>query len=357
VKPPGSGAASPPPRGHARPSSPYRQRGGTRIGGGAVVVFAAVALAAIFLPSGCGSRTLARAAPPEQPDPAVAVVPAADSAGFFVALHQGLFARHGLHVHFIPAVSSKTVLDDQQAGRISISCGNYVSYIQAQQEHKADLYLFAEGSVMQPGTQGLYVMPGSKIGDLTGLRGRTIAINAPRNILYLLAASALTNHGIPPSRVRFVIPPGGFPAMLTQLKTGRVDAAVLPEPFASIAGLSMGVVPLADLDQGATLSFPVQGCAVTRAWARTHPRTLAAFRAAFEQGQEIANTSRPAVERAMESLPAPFRLTPVQAAMLALDSYPVGPVDAVRLQRVADVMHQFLGTSAFDIRSMLAAHA
>jgi len=184
---------------------------------------------------------------------------------------------------------------------------------------------------MKAGAQGLYVMPGSKIRDLDELKGRTIAVNAPRNILYLLAASALASNGIPPSQVRFVVPPGGFPAMLAWLKAGRVD-------------------------QGATSSFPVQGCAVTRAWARTHPRTLAAFRVAFEQGQETADTSRSAVERAMESLPAPFGLTPVQAAVIALDSYPVGRVDTVRLQRVADVMHQFLGAPVFSMQSMVTSH-
>ena len=105
----------------------------------------------------------------------------------------------------------------------------------------------------------------------------------------------------------------------------------------------MGVTQLADLDQGATDAFPVQGCAVTRQWATLHPQTLAAFRAAFEQGQQIANTSRSAVERAMEALPAPFGLTKVQAAVMALDSYPLGAVDVTRVQRVADVMHQFLG--------------
>jgi NitT/TauT family transport system substrate-binding protein len=356
MKSPGSRAAALPPPGHARPSSLYRQRRHNRILWGAGVVFVAVVLVAIVLPSGQGSGAPARAAPPEQPDPSVAVVPAVDSAGFFVALYEGLFTRHGLHVHFSPAVSSETVLGAQEAGRIGISCGNYVSYIQAQEQRKADLYIFAEGSIMEAGAQGLYVMPGSKIRDLAELKGRTIAVNAPRNILYLLAASALTSNGIPPSQVHFVIPPGGFPAMLAWLKAGRVDAAVLPEPFASIAGLSMGVLPLIDLNQGATLSFPVQGCAMTRAWARSHPRTLAAFRAAFEQGQEIADTSRSAVEHAMQSLPAPFGLTPVQAAVLALDSYPVGPVDTVRLQRVADVMHQFLGAPVFNMRSMVTGH-
>jgi hypothetical protein len=35
------------------------------------------------------------------------------------------------------------------------------------------------------------------------------------------------------------------------------------------------------------------------------PGTLAAFRAAFEAGQEIADISRTAVEQAMEALPPP----------------------------------------------------
>ena len=41
------------------------------------------------------------------------------------------------------------------------------------------------------------------------------------------------------------------------------------------------------------------------------------------------------------------------AAVMALDSYPVGPVDVVRLQRVAEVMRQFLGFPRFSVRSML----
>ena len=280
----------------------------------------------------------------------MAVVPAADSAGFFVALHEGLFTRRGLDVHFIPAVSSETVLPAQAAGRIDISCGNYVSYIQAQQAGQVDLDIFAEGSVMEPGAQGLYVLPRSGL-TLADLKGRTIGVNAPGNILYLLAASVLAEHGLRVSGVRFAYIP--LPQMAAALKAGKVAAAVLPEPFASQAQLSLGVVPLADLDQGATQGFPVQGCAVTRAWAVRYPGTLAAFRDAFEAGQEIADQNRPAVEQAMEALPAPLALTPVQAAVMALDSYPVGPVDAVRLQRVADVMHQFLHFPSFSIRSML----
>jgi NitT/TauT family transport system substrate-binding protein len=214
----------------------------------------------------------------------------------------------------------------------------------------ANLDVFAEGSVMEPGAQGLYVLPGSHVRTLANLEGRTIGVNAPGNILYLLAASALADHGLRVSGAHFAYYP--LPKMAAMLKAGKITAAVLPEPFASQAELSMGVTQLADLDQGATDAFPVQGCAVTRQWAARHPQTLAAFRSAFEQGQQTANTSRAAVEQAMESLPAPFGLTKVQAAVMALDSYPLGAVDVTRLQRVADVMHQFLGFPDFNVSQM-----
>ena len=336
-----------------------------QIAGAAVAI---VVLAILFLPRGSGGGDPARA-DVEQPDVTVAVVPAADSAGFFVALHQGLFTAQGLHVTFKPAVSSATVINaqaaDQPGDRVDISCGNYVSYLQAQENYdegdrssaandsmvSANLDIFAEGSVMGTNAQGLYVMPGSRIRSLDDLRGQTIGVNAPGNILYLLTASVLADHGLRVSEAHFAYYP--LPEMAAMLKAGKIDAAVLPEPFASQAEQSMGVSLLADLDQGATSAFPVQGCAVTRQWAAQHPKTLAAFRSAFEQGQQIADNSRSAVEQAMEALPKPVAVTPVTAAVMALDSYPVGPVDAVRIQRVADVMRQFLGFPDFNARSMI----
>jgi NitT/TauT family transport system substrate-binding protein len=331
-------------------------------------VAAGVVLAILFLPSVTGGSA---AAPSVQPaNLNVAVVPAADSAGFFVALHEGLFAKNGLHVTFIPAVSSETVINaqalDEPQDRIDISCGNYVSYIQAQENYDqgkrsastndpmvaANLDIFAEGSVMEQGAQGLYVLPGSNIRTLADLEGKTIGVNAPGNILYLLAASALADNGLSVSGVHFAYYP--LPEMAAMLQAGKVAAAVLPEPFASQAEQSMGVLPLADLNQGATAAFPVQGCAVTRQWATVHPQALAAFRAAFEQGQEIADTDRAAVQQAMEALPAPLGLSKVTAALMTLDSYPVGPVDTVRIQRVADVMRQFLGFPAFNVGSMIS---
>jgi NitT/TauT family transport system substrate-binding protein len=320
---------------------------------GMTPLLAAVILA---LAAGCSSGAGAASQPPEKPVLTVAVDPSVDSAGFFIALDRGLFKAQGLTVNFVAATDSQTAIAGQMKGTYDITGGNYVSYIQAQQRGQANVYIFAEGSVMGPGTQGIYTTPNSSVATLAGLKGRTVAISAPNNILYLLTASLLTAHGISPSSVHFASIP--FIEMPAELESRAVSAAVLPEPYASDDEESEGDVSLADLDQGATAGFPVEGYAVTKQWAAKYPRTLAAFYTALEQGQQIADTSRAAVEQAMVNMPAPYGVSSETAAVMALDEYPVssgpaGSVDKVRLQRVADVMTQFLGFPRFDIGSML----
>ena len=329
----------------------------TRVRGAALL---AAAMTLVFAAGCSSSGNSAANPPPEKPNLTVAVVPALDSAGFFIALYDKLFQQQGLNVTFVPAISSDTVIAAQVRGQYDITGGNYVSYIKAQQTGRANLDIFAEASVMLPATQGIYTMPGSPIRTLADLKGKTVAINAPDNILYLLAASVLAEHGISPQSVHFVTK-YPFPEMPSALARGAIDAAVLPEPFASISEQNLGAVPLVDLDQGTTTNFPIAGYVVTKAWANKYPHTLAAFYRALEAGQEIADANRAAVEAAMEDLPmkpVPLGVPAGTAAVMALDNYPfssgpVGTVDPVRLQRVVNVMHQFLMIPNFNIYSML----
>lgn len=285
----------------------------------------------------------------------VAVVPAVDSAGFFVALHQGLFAKEGLTIHYTPAASSDTVIDQQVAGQYDITGGNYVSYIQHYVNNHQPLEVIAEGSVMQEGTQAIYTMPGSKIKSLSDLKGHMLGINAPLNINYLLAASVITENGIKLNQVRFPAAPIPFPTMAAALAAGKVDAAAMPEPFATAAEQEYGAVKLADLNQGATEQFPIQGYVATKSWAEQNPGTLKAFVTALAQGQEIADTSRRAVEQAMEALNGPQdgEVPPIVAAVMSINIYPTA-IDKVRIQRVADVMYQFgLLHSRFNVTPMI----
>jgi NitT/TauT family transport system substrate-binding protein len=285
----------------------------------------------------------------------VAVVPAVDSAGFFVALHEGLFKREGLTINYTPATSSDTVIDQQVAGGYDITGGNYVSYVQHYAIDHQPLKIIAEGSVMQQGTQAIYTLPNSKVKSLAQLKGHLLGINAPGNINYLLAASVLTENGINLTTVKFPTKPIPFPEMAAELAAGKIAAAAMPEPFATAAEQKYGAVALSDLNQGATQSFPIQGYVATRSWVQRNPNTLKAFLTALEHGQEIADASRSAVEQAMETLNGPpnGQVAPIVAAVMALNIYPIG-IDKVRLQRVPDVMFQFgLLHTRFDISQMI----
>ena len=151
--------------------------------------------------------------------------------------------------------------------------------------------------------------------------------------------------------------PVPFPALGLALKRHVIDVAWLPEPTASANAEKMGLAELTDLDQGATEGFPVGWYVATKAWAKKYPRTLAAFLDALRQGQQIADSSRTAVERAMEKLPAPFTVSPVIAAVMSIETYPltIAPhINQVRVQRVADEMLRFRMLKAkFQVSSML----
>ena len=305
--------------------------------------------------------------PAEQTTLNVGVVPAMDSAGFFVALNEGLFTREGLKINYSPATSSETAIQQQVKGQLQITAGNYVSYIEAVALQHQSLEVVSEGSVMQQGAQTLFVMPSSHITQLSQLKGKLVAVNAPTNIDYLLGVSVLKENGINPDAVKF---PNGkdsasaqyddggaipFPYMAQDLAKNEVAGAIMPEPFASIAEQQYGAVPLADLNQGATSDFPIEGYVVTKAWAAANPNTLSRFLAALSAGQEIADTDRSAVEKAFEGLDgAPKGQVPPQiAAVMSLDGYPIGN-NQTQLQRVADVMYQFsLLPSQYNVKNMI----
>ncbi len=349
---------------------------------GRAVACAAALTTVAALAAGCSSASSSAAAagglaltkslptnfgPAEKATLNVGVVPAMDSAGFFIALHDGLFAKEGLTINYSPAVSSETAVAQQVAknSTLDISGGNYVSYVNEAAVNHQPIEVIAEASIMQQGAQTIFTMPNSKIKTLAELKGKLLGVNAPGNIDYLLGLSVLQENGVNPSAVNFpsatdkaFAATGGaipFPFMAQDLAEGKIAAAIMPEPFASQAEQQYGAVPLADLNQGATAQFPVEGYVVTKQWARQYPNTLKRVLAALEIGQEIADTDRAAVERAFEAIKGPQNgeVTPGIAAVMALDTYPVG-IDATRIQRVANVMYQFgLLKAKFNVSSML----
>ena len=56
---------------------------------------------------------------------------------------------------------------------------------------------------------------------------------------------------------------------------------------------------LADFDQGSLQNFPIGTIVGSAQWVKANPDTIAAFLRAYDQGQQIADTDRGAVEKAL----------------------------------------------------------
>jgi NitT/TauT family transport system substrate-binding protein len=311
-------------------------------------VLGAVVLTALLTAS-CGSGAGSTAPTGlEKTNLTVAIVPALDSAGLYIAEQRGLFAAEGLHVKIVPAISSATTISGQLAGKYDVTDGNYVSYILAAATRHAKLHILAAASIMQPLTQEVVVPNGSAINSIAALKGKTIGVNALDNIGTLLVSSVLNDNALAPSTVHFVAIP--FPLMAAALKAHQVDAAWLPEPFITGAEESIGAQALIDTDQGATQNLPIAGYVVTQAWARKYPRTAAAFRHAILEAQAIANTNLAAVQSAMVAYGGVPRTT---ADIAAAPQFPL-QTNQTLIQRVANLMEQFgLIQVHFDVTQMI----
>jgi NitT/TauT family transport system substrate-binding protein len=288
----------------------------------------------------------------------VAAFPAIDSAGLYIAEMDGLFAAQGLNVTIVPArnppPSTQDLINGQIAEKYDITAGDYVTYIENEVLGTAYLRIIAEASFLQPNVQALLVKGTSPINSIDELRNKTISINAPDDVGTLLVNSLLADYGIQPDQVKLnnYVPFSAVPGMLA---SNAVTASYATEPFVSQYEENRGVQELADLDQGSTEDFPIEGYVVTEEWAQKYPNTLKAFVRALSQGQEIADTNRSAVEQAVERY---LHISPATAAFISLPAFPT-TVDPVRLQRVISAMVRFgllpPGDSWFKITTMLGS--
>jgi NitT/TauT family transport system substrate-binding protein len=298
--------------------------------------------------AGCSSpgATAARSAgpPPEERVITVDAVPAAEQGGLYVAQAQGFFAQFGLTVKINSIAGVDSGIPDLQSGHAQLVAGNYVPFIMAQlagqfDRKPASFRIIAAGSEIRPGSEALYVLPRSRFQTLAELARAhaSIGLDAADDAGGIMVGALLAQAGFRLGDVRQVIPAAGFPALLGLLASGRVDAAWLPQPLGETAEQRMGALPLADFDQGLLQNFPLTGYLGSTPWVRAHPATVAAFLRALNEGQQLADTDRAAVESAMEQFTG---VPPVIADTMATVGYPL-EMDGPQLQRVADSMYEF----------------
>jgi NitT/TauT family transport system substrate-binding protein len=295
---------------------------------------ATVAVAAALAAAGCGSRSSA-AGPsgPEKPDIVIGALPAIGSAGIWIALDEGLFAKVGLHVTVEQLGAPPTVIPALEHGDIDVLEYQWTTVIAAEANGVAKLHAIAAAQSLGPRSHEILVLPHSGITTLAQLKGKTIGIQSTGGLDTILVNAALAADGISPSQVHQAAVP--FQGMEAALAARRVAAVEPAEPFVTLIGEKLGAEPLADMDQGPTADFPVAGYTVTDQFLAKYPRTVAALTRVLDQAQAIASTNHAALERAMVQ---DAHVSAGVAALVNAGTFPT-TVDPVQLQRVANAMY------------------
>jgi NitT/TauT family transport system substrate-binding protein len=334
-----------------------------------VVVLAACSSGSSSSSSSGGVQT---GPPPEVSAITLDMVPTSDAAGIYIAQDDGYFAQQGLKVTIVPINGGEYGMGDLQTGKAQLVEGNYVSFILAQiagsfaapdptnptqtlPAKPINMRIIADTSHMQPGNQALYVLPNSPYKTVQDLvkDHADVAVNSLHNFGTVLIGSLLASDGYGVNALPEV--PEILPDMPQLLADGKVPAAWLPEPLGTQAEQEYGAVQLADFDQGSVQDWPVGTVVGSTPWVQSHPNTVAAFLRAVQEGQQLADTDRAAVEQALvKNKVAP---TAEVAATMTINSYPL-VMDVPQMQRVSDAMYEFgVISKPYNIANMIQPEA
>jgi len=175
----------------------------------------------------------------------ITALPIEPTALAFYAKERGFFSREGIDAKI-------TVINDPQQAPAALLSGTaaFTSFsvggLAVLKSRGAPVRLVAAGALYLPKvpTTALVSAKGKRFTRASDLVGKTIAIDDPNTPAHIGLLQWLKRDGVGAGDVRFVEMP--FPQMVGPLRRGRVDAAVMPEPFLTVA-LQRGAMRIAHI--------------------------------------------------------------------------------------------------------------
>jgi NitT/TauT family transport system substrate-binding protein len=253
-----------------------------------VGAMAAVAVTALAL---VGCTAAPAPAPSTEPGEPIAltvgVSPSTLSVGLYLAAEKE-FAEHGLDVTLEVVASGADAIPRLLNGELAFSVGDGVGTVTAVAN---GVPITATGvatlSPSEPEKDAAAIVAGSPdITEAADLNGKVIAVNQLKGFGELVTRAAIDDQGGDSSTVQFIELP--FPQMIEAVKTGRVDAATVVEPFrtgALGAGLHVILAPhpyaVPDLPSAIVIS--------SLQFAKANPDVVEAFNAALGEASARAN--------------------------------------------------------------------
>ena len=203
--------------------------------------FVCVLLGLMLVLAGCGGGSKESGGSGSKP----AKITVQDTAGApsaFAAygVKKGFFKKRGLDVTVEPVQGGAAVVPAVLSGKVDIGGSNLVTILLGASK-KLPLKIIAPGTYASKNPKGdfsgILVSKKSDIRTVSDLQGKTLAVNALKNVAEVTAKASLAKQGVDVSSLKLA--EVDFPDMIPALEQGRVDAAVVIEPFVS-QGLAAG---------------------------------------------------------------------------------------------------------------------
>src|SRR6266853_6129497 len=194
----------------------------------------------------------------------------------YVAMEQGIFAKHGLDVQLTALQAGPRVIEGMSAGDLDIGIANVVSVVTAH-ARGVPVVSITGGAMEVPEqkTRALLVAVNSPIKTANDLIGKKVAVNGLKNIEHMKLRQYLELNHVPVEKVDVVESP--FPQMEGVLRSGAIDAGMAIEPYLSLA-LKHGTVRVLARPYVETSSRTFVASYVTmQKWLDAHQSTAHAF--------------------------------------------------------------------------------
>ncbi|NOY97924.1 MAG: ABC transporter substrate-binding protein [Chloroflexi bacterium] len=215
----------------------------------------------------------------------VAVLPIVDALPMYVADQEGLFANYGVAVEFVPVASAPERDQLLAAGQVDGTINETLSTIFFNKE-EVQIQILRYAFVPTPENAHFFILASGKSGidAPEGLKGVEIGVSQGTVIEYvtdrLLQAEGFTDDEI----ATIAVPK--IPDRMALLGSGELQAAVLPDPLASLA-IQQGAVIAMDDSQYPEYGFSV--LSFRKDVIDAHPEALRGFLAAVEEATALIN--------------------------------------------------------------------
>jgi NitT/TauT family transport system substrate-binding protein len=164
----------------------------------------------------------------------IAVIPVIDTLPMFVAQVEGLFNENNVKVELIPVASAPERDQILQAGKADGTLNETLAVMFFNKE-KIQMQAVRYGLMAEQGSGHFFILASDKSGitDVNGLKGIEIGVSQGTIIDYV-TTRLLESQGFSATDIKTISVPK-IPDRMSLLASGNLKAAVMPDPFASLA--------------------------------------------------------------------------------------------------------------------------